>query len=608
VTTPKQADPRPTRTFAGALRRRAWWLVPIAANILLLAVTCTGYLNQSFHNNDTISYLRIAQYYHTGQFDLAVNGYWGVLISWIMAPMFYLTDDLRIVAQLGMAISSMLFLIGTLRVLVMLRLRRRHVLIAGVCVAAFSSTWAAVVQTADMLVQAVLLIGFGELLRLVITRRWWRAVTTGAVFGIAYYAKTPGLILGAGAIIGTVALRWMLRDRLLVAARDAFVAFVCLAAVVTPWLVVLTNEYGRFTISTAAEINFVVGNSPEARAYYQPSTFQQFAEPRQGRVTSWERPTEASRGWQDDIENAPAPDAGAPALVPTGRSLTDRVGVRLRAVQRNITTLRNNQFATVDALGLLFPALCFLVIWIRPRHWIPPACILALIWAYLPVHVGIYETHIRYFFGIAPIMLGGGLLLVVSMARHAIPGRRRLRIALRRVGIAVLVISFLWTPVGKFIIPGIDLSREVVYREAISGVRPWVDPDDTDASRHPVTPIETVIAVNDAIGRSELEVRSVASVNGVVIRAAMYLALMRDIPYYGDNPYARSADEIAASGADLIFVGERPDRRRTRLIQDLRDDPRFRTVALTPSFSVFYIVDPTAQTPQTGPATAGQTP
>ena len=41
-------------------------------------------------NTDAIAYMRIAEYWAAGNFELAVTGYWGPLLSLLMVPFLYL--------------------------------------------------------------------------------------------------------------------------------------------------------------------------------------------------------------------------------------------------------------------------------------------------------------------------------------------------------------------------------------------------------------------------------------------------------------------------------------------------------------------------------------
>jgi hypothetical protein len=56
----------------------------ILCQVLLLIMA--GRHNRYVLDSDTIVYMRLAWYYATGQFHLAVSGYWGPLFSWLMVP------------------------------------------------------------------------------------------------------------------------------------------------------------------------------------------------------------------------------------------------------------------------------------------------------------------------------------------------------------------------------------------------------------------------------------------------------------------------------------------------------------------------------------------
>ena len=59
------------------------WVFAVQA--VLLAVAAWRNLHQL--NPDAIAYMRIAGYYANGQTELAVTGYWGPLLSWLMVPL-----------------------------------------------------------------------------------------------------------------------------------------------------------------------------------------------------------------------------------------------------------------------------------------------------------------------------------------------------------------------------------------------------------------------------------------------------------------------------------------------------------------------------------------
>ena len=64
-------------------------------------------------NTDAIAYMRIAEYWAAGNFELAVTGYWGPLLSLLMVPFLWLGVDPLISGKLAMLISAIVFFHGS---------------------------------------------------------------------------------------------------------------------------------------------------------------------------------------------------------------------------------------------------------------------------------------------------------------------------------------------------------------------------------------------------------------------------------------------------------------------------------------------------------------
>src|SRR5262245_41999822 len=92
------------------LSRRAGLAVVWPIQAILVVVV--AWLNRNQIDEDAIYYIRIAQYYLHGQTHLMVSGYWGPMLSWLIAPWLWLLHDPLLAARAAMAISTVLFLFG----------------------------------------------------------------------------------------------------------------------------------------------------------------------------------------------------------------------------------------------------------------------------------------------------------------------------------------------------------------------------------------------------------------------------------------------------------------------------------------------------------------
>ena len=117
-----------------------WWrasLVAVCLVQIVLAVK-SAWLFRDEINPDGLSYMRIAQYYLSGQTALMVSGYWGPLLSWLIVPWLLVFDDPLHAAHAAMAVSAVVFLFGAFCVLRAVRLPRAAIMI-GTWITAFLS-------------------------------------------------------------------------------------------------------------------------------------------------------------------------------------------------------------------------------------------------------------------------------------------------------------------------------------------------------------------------------------------------------------------------------------------------------------------------------------
>lgn len=282
-------------TFSSRTKFRA--LVDILSLVALLAgwllffpVTKNGF------NTDAIAYFRMAQYWAAGAPSLAISGYWGPLISWIMIPISSFSSDPAIAGRATMLFSTIAFQIGAITLFRNSPLNRKWYILAVSATALQALLWSAKVITPDLLLSGLLLGGYSLFQQAQDTSSMRQASFAGLLFGLAYLAKTPGLPLAIGLMITICVLEVLIFSKApKIIARRFLVAFATMMLVVAPWVTTLSIHYGEFTWASApgTAIQWTLGNAH--------SSFQQFHRPRDGRITSWEEPTEFEGGTTLDV-------------------------------------------------------------------------------------------------------------------------------------------------------------------------------------------------------------------------------------------------------------------------------------------------------------------
>lgn len=253
-------------------------------------------------NPDAIAYCRIAGYYAAGQWELAVTGYWGPLLSWLLVPLLKAGCAPLVAARVVMALSGVVFLLGAVAVFRAFRLPR-SALVAGAWVAmVWSVFWSVRHITPDLLMAGLVALALGATIKAMLTpcghecvRR--HTIAAGIWWGLAYLSKAVALPLAG---LATMGLAWLaLHERgkpRREVARRLGEMWLCLAVIAAPWVGVLSHHYGKFTFSTTGPIaHALAGPGEEAR--YHPAMVT-LHRPEAGRVTQWEEPSRmAYRTW-----------------------------------------------------------------------------------------------------------------------------------------------------------------------------------------------------------------------------------------------------------------------------------------------------------------------
>ncbi len=269
-----------------------WW-------ILCGLLTIAAARNHQQLNHDAIAYLQVAQHWLDGRSDLAVNGYWGPLLSWLILPGLAAGLPPLITGRVVMALSALVFVWGCERIFDLAELSpNRRTWGRWIC-GLNAIHWSVRTITPDLLGAGLFMLGYTTWLtslRSSCTRtRVTRASSAGLLLAFAFLAKAVFLPTAILCCLAACALipgplgssrGHAVREKAL-----ALLAMVSTAAfLIIPWGVTVSRHYGRPVLTTSVRINRAVTRPPLIR--HPNPTMVTFHEPRSGRLTSWEDPTE----------------------------------------------------------------------------------------------------------------------------------------------------------------------------------------------------------------------------------------------------------------------------------------------------------------------------
>lgn len=360
--------------------------------LLIVGLIICGWVFRYSLNADAVAYLRIAQYYANGNFDLAVNSYWGPFFSWLVVPFLLIGLDPLISARIVMAISAIVFYFACDHFFKRCGVREEWGaagrLVAGVA----SLIWSIQQITPDLLMSGFLTFAASKIIPDNRNANGYNWLFTGVFFGLAFLTKPVAFPIS----ILFISLFLMIvfvceRHKFFSALKAAVKIFAVFLAVCIPWITAVSMKYGKFTISSSAKIaHAVVG--PELKEHVHPFATH-FHKPQQGRVTSWEDPTSLPYKFWSPI------------------SKFSNFLYQLKLIGRNLLIVAGLLLALHPVIAfLVFASIRWFFKWgetgyLSSMSWFRLLLpVFAICIVYLPVWVSIKD--VRYFYPVLPFVFG----------------------------------------------------------------------------------------------------------------------------------------------------------------------------------------------------------
>jgi hypothetical protein len=245
-------------------------------------------------NPDGISYISIARKYAAGNFSEAINGYWGPLYSWLLAPFLVIgVEPLLATKILNLLIGFVIILILALtaRGFSISAATRRAMLIASIPMTLLFSM---IVITPDLLVVLVIFTYFLFVFKTDYAASKRSGILCGLFGGILYLTKSYGFPLFIIHFTFMNIFHYLRtferQDRIKIAANFiyGFIAFGIISGI---WITALSLKYHKFTYSTVGGEHIMAYIRPGGRNL-EPMSYQGFLElPNKTAICAWEDPS-----------------------------------------------------------------------------------------------------------------------------------------------------------------------------------------------------------------------------------------------------------------------------------------------------------------------------
>lgn len=245
-------------------------------------------------NTDAISYFSIAKKYFNGHFSEAINGYFGPLYSWLIFPAFIFKIEPVVFARIINSLFSFMLLVLVTRYLTVLNIESKTFFISiyyFIIPCLLFSFW---YITPDYLLLILLL----SLILLSISDDYLLNIRTAALSAVLaillFLTKSFGLVffLIFQSLVMLILIRSNQNQRKKIIINYLF-SIILFLILISPWIYLLSNKYGEFTISTSGKINLLIVN-PELN-FHHPSIESGIVAPSDKySVSAWDDPDSKS--------------------------------------------------------------------------------------------------------------------------------------------------------------------------------------------------------------------------------------------------------------------------------------------------------------------------
>ena len=251
-------------------------IISISVYVILWIIT-SFYLIHSI-NADTVSYLSIAKKYYDGNFNDALNACWGPLLSWLVIPSFFLKIEPHIFSRILFGLLSVILFLVIDKFFIKLELQQR-IRCFGVYFFILPAVYFSFYRlTPDylLLVLTLIYILISSEKEFFLKRRL--ILYSSFVAMLMFFTKSYGMIFFI--VFQTILLFFHIfenRKNYKTIIFNYALSIIVFALLITPWIIMISNKYNAFTISTSGTINIRIVN-PELN-FRHPTIESGFAKP-----------------------------------------------------------------------------------------------------------------------------------------------------------------------------------------------------------------------------------------------------------------------------------------------------------------------------------------
>lgn len=222
---------------------------------------------------DGTGYSSVAQHLAAGSFERAVNGFWSPLHSWLVTPFIKSGISIQLLFFYSNAVISIVILFLINRLCFIFSIAEEWITAILFTTAILLLQFSFHELAADILVLPFLLGWLLLMLRTDFYTNYKIHFYCGLLVGFGYLAKTYTLPFLS--VIHLVLLLQYFYFKKQPVVKPVLYFFIALAFVCIPWILIISNKYGYFTIGNSSRLNlswFLRGMTNDS-AFFHPPTY-----------------------------------------------------------------------------------------------------------------------------------------------------------------------------------------------------------------------------------------------------------------------------------------------------------------------------------------------
>ncbi|MBI4682701.1 MAG: hypothetical protein HY757_06330 [Nitrospirae bacterium] len=234
-------------------------------SLLILLIVIAGYATLCLTKHqyvrltaDSMLYFSIAQKYLTGDFQNAINGYWGPLLAWSLMPFLYLgASDVFTINSLNLMIGILTF-IGAWKLAGRLEVADNIMGVLMICLLPIVLKFS-LIQPMDFLLVCILIFYLGIVFKSDYQQQIHSGLICGILGSLAYFTKAyafPFFIVHFFIMNILHYFKSTVKSDRKKVLRNAIAGFLLFFLISGAWIMAISDKYGHVTFSTMRDTNF----------------------------------------------------------------------------------------------------------------------------------------------------------------------------------------------------------------------------------------------------------------------------------------------------------------------------------------------------------------